>query len=196
MKRIEDAPATDSFDPGRPDPGLAAKIGGPPMQAAESDGYEVDVDVGTPVGPTFEEALLEWRKHHGHKPKHSAGLIMFEPDERVWFHEPKDHFGGYPAVLPKGRLDEPESEQQAALREFREETGLTGEITGIVGSYNGDTGITTYYLARRTGGAPWAGRSDEVWSVKLARPEDAERVFRSRDRIALRDARALRLRGR
>lgn len=189
MKRINDAPGTDSFDTGRPDLKLAAKIGRPPMREAEGSGYQGEVELGDPAGPTVEEALAEWKQKHGSsEPKQSAGVIMVEHDGRVWFFEPRCHFGGYPAAFPKGRIDELETRQEAALRELWEETGLTGEITGIVGTYVGDTGITTYYHARRTGGVPWKSDPCEVWSVKLARPEDAAEVLRHRDRKALQDA--------
>ena len=189
MERIADAPGTDSFDPGRPDPSLAAKIGSPPMRKAESSDFQRDVEVGIPPGPTMEQALAEWKMKHGDAPAaRSAGVTMVEPDGRVWFVEPRNHYGTYQAALPKGRVGKGETEQEAALREVHEETGLTSAIMGVVGTYVGDTTVTTFYRARRTGGAPWAGSPDETWSVKLAWPEDAAKVFKQPHVIALQDA--------
>jgi 8-oxo-dGTP pyrophosphatase MutT (NUDIX family) len=190
MDRIADVPGTASFEPGQPDAELAAKIGGPPMQKAESSRYVNDVEVGDPAGPTRDQALAEWRRTRFGSVRWSAGVILVEDDGRVWFYEPKNHFGGYQAALPKGRIDSTESEQQAALRELWEETGLTGEVTGIVGCYVGSTTITSFYRGQRTGGAPWESDPREVWSVKLARPEEAARLFAPHRQLvaALKDA--------
>jgi 8-oxo-dGTP pyrophosphatase MutT (NUDIX family) len=115
-------------------------------------------------------------------------VIVQEPDGRIWTFEPKGHFGGYERTLSKGRVDEGQTEQQAALRELWEETGLLGEITGDVGWYRGTTTMTHYFTARRTGGAPWAHDGHETAAVYLQAPEVAAAALQERDVNALRDA--------
>ena len=65
--------------------------------------------------------------------------------------------------LPKGKIEKPETPQQAALREIREETGLTGTIEKDLGKINyrfyseeGDTRVqkTVYfYLVKYESGS-------------------------------------------
>jgi 8-oxo-dGTP pyrophosphatase MutT (NUDIX family) len=96
----------------------------------------------------------------------STGLVIVEPDGRMWVVEPTNHFGGYQQTWPKGGLESGLTPQQNALKEAWEESGLQAKITGYVGDFQGTTGTTRYYLAKRTGGAPW--RSDwETATVKL-----------------------------
>ena len=54
-------------------------------------------------------------------------------------------------TFPKGKLDEGETFEQAALREVWEETGMTCEVVGFVGTTNythrkGKPKIVAYYL--------------------------------------------------
>ncbi|NBW39223.1 MAG: NUDIX hydrolase, partial [Cytophagia bacterium] len=87
--------------------------------------------------------------------KVSTGIIVMEDDGRIWVVEPKDHFGGYQHTFPKGKLEADLTAQQNALKELYEEAGLAAEITGFVGDFKGTTGVSRYYLAKRTGGQPW-----------------------------------------
>jgi 8-oxo-dGTP pyrophosphatase MutT (NUDIX family) len=164
----------------------ADAIGGPPLVAVEEPDWEKHEDVALPApsGPSFEDAAGKT----GSSLKQSAGVIVQEPDGRIWTFEPKGHFGGYERTLSKGRVDEGQTEQQAALRELWEETGLVGEITGDVGWYRGTTTMTHYFTARRTGGAPWAHDGHETAAVYLQAPEVAAAALQERDVNALRDA--------
>jgi len=95
--------------------------------------------------PPFE---LPPGKHAG------AGVVIIEPDGRVWITHPTNSFGGYHATWPKGSVDPDESMQAAACRETFEETGLKVEIVGFLGDFQKTTSVARMYLARRVGGDP------------------------------------------
>jgi len=114
--------------------------------------------------------------------KVSTGIIMIEPDNRVWIHEPTNHFGGYEHAFPKGKLEPGLSMQQNAVKETHEETGLHAQITGHLGDYDGDTSTTRYYIGKRIGGNP-ADMGWESQSVKLVPMNDLHKYLnRSRDK--------------
>lgn len=117
--------------------------------------------------------------------KVSTGIIVMEDDGRIWVVEPKDHFGGYNHTFPKGKLEANLSAQQNALKELYEEAGLSAEITGYVGDFKGDTGVSRYYLAKRTGGQPWTAHW-ESQAVKLVTVNDVEPMLnKQRDKEIL-----------
>lgn len=119
----------------------------------------------------------------------STGVIVAEPDGRLWVYEPKNHFGGYEHTFPKGGVTHGLTGQQNALKELWEETGLHAHITDFVGDYEGDTGVSRYYLAARTGGDPVPGKPGETEAVKLVTPDEAASMLnRDRDKNILRDA--------
>lgn len=101
----------------------------------------------------------------------STGLVVVEPDGRIWIVAPKDGYGGYANTFPKGGLEAGLTAQQNALKEVWEEAGLRAEITDYLGDFAGTTSTTRYYIAKRTGGAPWL-TDDETAAVKLL-PLDA-----------------------
>lgn len=114
--------------------------------------------------------------------KHASGVIMQEPDGRVWIVEPTNHFGGYEHTFPKGKLEKGLTLQQNALKEAFEESGLRAEIVGHVMDVERDTSVARYYLARRIGGTPTA-HGWESQAVKLATLEAlTELLNRSVDR--------------
>lgn len=174
-----------SFTGGPADEAQLELLGGAGTEPVpELPAFPGPVEVGKPLGPTEEEALKEWGGAKRSKPRLSAGVVVVEPDGRVWMQAPRGGFGGYQMILPKGGVDEGEDPQEAALRELWEETGLTGRITGLVGDYVGSTGITRYYLAERTGGRP--GPQAESERVVLSRPQGSG--LKGRDMQVLRDA--------
>lgn len=83
-----------------------------------------------------------------------SGVIVMEPDGRVWLIDPSNAFGGYKSTFPKGKLDHGLHPQANAIKECFEESGLQVEITGYLGDFKRTTSITRYYLARRVGGTP------------------------------------------
>lgn len=86
----------------------------------------------------------------------AAGVIIEEPDGRVWLTAPTNAFGGYHATFPKGTAEEGLSLQANAIKEAFEETGLQIEITGFVGDFERTTSVARMYRARRVGGTPVA----------------------------------------
>lgn len=111
----------------------------------------------------------------------SVGLLIREPDGRVWIREPSNHFGGYQHSFPKGTIEPGETLQEAAHREVYEETGLKAKITGFLGDFHGDTSTTRMYIADRDGGTPLT--NDETWALKLVTPDEARTLLnRERDK--------------
>jgi ADP-ribosylglycohydrolase/ADP-ribose pyrophosphatase YjhB (NUDIX family) len=93
----------------------------------------------------------------GHKL--ASGLVMREPDGRVWLVSPTNAYGGYHTTFPKGRLDAGLSAQANAIREAWEESGLKARIVAWLGDVDRTTTRTRYYLAQREAGTP----SDMGW---------------------------------
>jgi len=85
-----------------------------------------------------------------------AGVIIEEPDGRVWLTAPTNAFGGYQATFPKGTAEKGLSLQANAIKEAFEETGLKIEITGFAGDFERTTSVARFYRARRVGGTPVA----------------------------------------
>src|SRR4030042_4392498 len=119
--------------------------------------------VDKPVDPPFDVGEVPNLPFH----HQSSGVIIEEPDGRVWVVEPSHHFGGYKQTFPKGTVEKGYTTQQTALKEAFEESGLHVEITGFLGDYLKTTSVTRYYLAKRVGGDP-AKASWETARVRLA----------------------------
>jgi 8-oxo-dGTP pyrophosphatase MutT (NUDIX family) len=86
----------------------------------------------------------------------AAGVVIEEPDGRVWVVHPTNRFGGYKRTFPKGHLDEGVDLQASAIKEAFEESGLKVEITGYLCDVVRTTTVARYYRARRVGGSPAA----------------------------------------
>lgn len=86
--------------------------------------------------------------------KAASGVIIEEPDGRVWLIAPTNQFGGYNASYPKGTAEDELSLQANAIKEAFEETGLKVEITGFVGDFARTTSVARMYSAKRVGGCP------------------------------------------
>lgn len=102
----------------------------------------------------------------------SAGVIVKEPDGRIWIYEPKDHYGGYHHTFSKGTHEEGLTLQQTAIKEAMEELGLLVKITGHVGDYEKSTSVTRYYVAQRIGGNP----SKTTWESETVRLVTADKA--------------------
>lgn len=96
--------------------------------------------------------------------KTSSGVVVVEPDGRIWVVSPSNQFGGYTNTFPKGTLDPSEklSLRANAILETYEETGLKIELTGFLADSDRSTSTTRYYLGRRLGGNP----ADMGWETQ------------------------------
>ena len=118
-----------------------------------------------------------------------TGVVIVEPDGRVWLAKPTNHYGGYRNTFPKGTLESGLTMQQNAIKEAWEETGLKVKITGILGDYERDTSHARFYIAQRTSGTP-ADMGWESQAVSLAPLKDAARLLnRDVDQEILADVR-------
>jgi len=86
----------------------------------------------------------------------AAGVVVIEPDGRIWLVSPSNGYGGYKHTFPKGRREAGASLQATAIREAFEEAGLKVEITGFLADLPRSLTQTRYYTARRVGGTPAA----------------------------------------
>lgn len=93
-----------------------------------------------------------------------AGVIVQEPDGRVWVVHPTNAFGGYKASFPKGTVEDGLGLQASAIKEAYEESGLKVEIVGHFMDVARTTSVARYYLARRVGGTP----ADVGWESQAA----------------------------
>ena len=97
----------------------------------------------------------------------SAGCVITPRKQPAYVYliQPANNWG--PWSLPKGRVDQGESIEQAALREVWEETGLEVKILkdSYLGLFEGSTSWTHYFLARHVRGVPET--NEEVSAIEI-----------------------------
>jgi 8-oxo-dGTP pyrophosphatase MutT (NUDIX family) len=123
-----------------------------------------------------------------------AGVVLVEPDGRMWIISPRNRWAGYENTFAKGGVDLNETTAQAAVREAREEMGFSVELDKYLGDFTAtDNGsITRYYVAHRTGGGPaWAKTIKETYSVRLGTPSEVRPVLLRYDKPDSRDTKVL-----
>jgi ADP-ribose pyrophosphatase YjhB (NUDIX family) len=86
----------------------------------------------------------------------SAGVVIVEPDSRIWIIHPTNAFGGYTASFAKGWIEKGLLLQAQAIKEGYEEAGLQVLLTGFFADIVRSTSVSRYYWARRVGGTPAA----------------------------------------
>lgn len=101
------------------------------------------------------ESLLAEPAFHCPPGRHpAAGVVIEEPDQRIWLVAPTNQFGAYQTTFPKGRLEPGASCQHTACREAWEEAGLLVELTAFLCDVPRSQTYTRYYRARRLAGHP------------------------------------------
>lgn len=109
--------------------------------------------------------------------KSAAGVVVREPDGRIWIVAPSNAFGGYQATFPKGTMDG-KSAQATAWAEAFEESGLRVRLVRHLVDLKRSQSYTRYYLAERIGGNP----SDMGWesqAVMLVPPAELAKFLDS-----------------
>lgn len=111
------------------------------------------------------------------KGRQAYGGVVINDEGKVLLREPAGHFDGYVWSFAKGRPNEGESPEDAALREVREETGVESEILGpIEGNFRGGTTDTQFFLMRPVSEhGDWGHR--ETHDVRWAEPDEARRLI-------------------
>ena len=147
---LKDVPMADktTFESGKAQPGLT--LNGVPFAAAPPKFWEHVKDVDVKEPPALSKI-------------DRVGIMVQEPDGRVWIASPTNGFGNRKYTLPGGGVEHGLTTQQNALKEVWEETGLQVEITGHLGDFkdsnNGNNG--RLYIGRRIGGQPWDAKVED-----------------------------------
>lgn len=76
------------------------------------------------------------------------------PDPAILMRHPLNEYEGYKLTFPKGRVEPGESLVIAAVRETKEETGLSMKPIAYLGDFSGKSTMTRFYLGTITGGNP------------------------------------------
>lgn len=124
------------------------------------------------VNPSVQEPELGLQSGF----KAAAGVVVMEPDGRVWVVEPTGHFAGYEHSFPKGTADQELTLQESAIKEAYEESGLQVEIVDYMGDVDRSMSMSRYYLARRVGGNP-LDHGWETYAVKLVPTENLDKFL-------------------
>lgn len=111
--------------------------------------------------------------------KNAYGGVIFDCNDLVLLREPRDHFGGYVWTFAKGRADPGETPEQAALREVKEETGVSASIVSMLpGEYAGGTSITHYFLMCAEAGSGSIAQDDpETQAIAWVTPGQARQLI-------------------
>lgn len=152
------------FTPGSPVP--ESLHGVPFTPWTDHPRTDEDWDYVDGVDDNLDEPVM----HLPHGKTAASGVIIEEPDGRVWLVHPTNGFAGYKATFPKGGAEDDLSLQANAIKECFEEAGLQVEITGFFGDFERSTSVARYYTARRVGGTP-AAMGWESQAVSLV-PKD------------------------
>lgn len=104
--------------------------------------------------------------------KLACGGVIIATEGHILLREPSGHFDGYVWTFSKGRPEPGETEEEAALREVQEETGVLAEIVArIPGSFVGGTTENIYFLMRPTGRTEKP--DTETSNVRWVTPDEA-----------------------
>lgn len=180
---------------------------------APQPGGEIEWSTGKPQPGTLNSIPFAPAPHHfwekvqdkdvGEPPParriDRVGVMIQEPDGRIWIVKPTNEFGNRTYTMPGGGVEPGLTNQQNALKEVWEETGLQVEITGHLGDFEDSNNRNNgrLYIGRRVGGAPWDAKIEshiidgktgkpaaESSEVVLTTPERAGKLLHRTDDLA------------
>jgi 8-oxo-dGTP pyrophosphatase MutT (NUDIX family) len=123
----------------------------------------------------------------------SAGGVVYDGAGRLALVRERKRSGQRLWTLPKGKLEDGETLEEAALREVREEAGVRARIRGYVGVHEGRRNFVHYFQMDVV--CVEKHEDERVEEVRFVAPAKARTLVRSaRDRRILRAARRLELR--
>ena len=157
-----------------PDGPMPSSVNGLPVSSwnavpESNDGWEALAAEHTVPEPEFKAST-------GYKK--ATGVVVREPDGRIWVVAPSNAFGGYQATFPKGKMDKGLSTQATALVEAHEESGLQVRLVRHLVDVKRSTSYTRYYLAERVAGNP-ADMGWESQAVMLVPLQQLPKVLNS-----------------
>lgn len=156
------SPASPSPAPSAPT-GIYSKTGDPaPKPTGHWEGIP---DVALPDGPGATGT-----------PAKASGIILLNPDGKVWIRKVSGAFGGYEYSFAKGQVEPGLTEQQNAHKELYEEMGLEGTVDDVLGTFKKTTGTAKYFIGTKTGGDP-SKFEFETESVHLVTLNEAENLL-------------------
>lgn len=162
-----------------------------PLEAFVKGGGDTNSDAFWHLMGYSDEDLAKYDAYEalGHPMRQAAGVIIVEPDGRIWVLAPKNEFGGYQNTHIKGGVDPGESTAAAAVREVREESGFSVELDAFLGDYENDarTGIARMYIGHRVGGGPLWAHQKETYEVRLLDKEQAAKMLTQYGKPSKRD---------
>lgn len=82
-----------------------------------------------------------------------AGMVVVEPDGRIWMVRPRNEYAGYVQTFPKGGAAGQEL-VYGAMTETAEEAGIAAVPVAFLGDIMGDFNPSRYYIGVRVGGNP------------------------------------------
>ena len=119
----------------------------------------------------------------------AVGVIIEEPDGRIWICSPTNGFGGYDNTFPKGSVESGIGLQATAIRVAFEKTGLKIAITGVHGDYERRTSFARMFLAKRIGGTV-KNMGWQSQAMSLVPPDKLDSLFNAQiDRVIAGDYR-------
>lgn len=150
-------PDETTWETGKPQPGT---LNGVDFSSAPPKFWEKVKDVDVKEPPSLKKI-------------DRAGVLIQEPDGRIWIVQPTNEFGTRKYTLPGGGVEAGLTDQQNALKEVWEETGLQVEITGYAGDFEDSNTKHNgrLYIGKRIGGAPWDAKIEsKIISQKTGKP--------------------------
>ena len=149
--------------------------GRPPAQLSNIAVYPVNKEPNY-LAATYEDVDADKPFEPVPGKKVGSGILIVEPDGRIWLTSPTNQFGNYENTLPKGTVESgstlPLDLQLNAIKETWEETGLYVEITGFIGDFERSTSKARYYVGQRISGSPtemgWESQAMNLVPIKTA----------------------------